>query len=245
MNFSRILLFVILPVITLSVSAQKSKTETVILNDGTMIRGTIIADSSDYLKLRIKTPQVIILKKSQVHTAINHGKISISDKHGYYLRLSASYLAGHNSSGNDGNTSIQILNAYQFRNGLSVGIGTGIEKLDVLILPAYADIRFHPLKSRVSPFAWLSSGYGFPCSNRDDENNYPYYSYGETKGGIMFSAGSGIAIYSWERCAATMAIGYRYQRIKSEINNIWSGESSRELLTDFNRIELQFGIIFR
>jgi len=245
MNIFRILTLVIFPVITVTASAQKFKKQTVILDDSIEIRGTIIADSSDYLKLRIKAPQVITLKKSQVHTAINPGKISIGDKHGYYLRLSASYLAGHNSSGKDGNISIQLLNAYQLRNGLSVGIGTGIEKLDVLIVPVYADLRYNPFKSRVSPFVWVSSGYGFPCSSRDDENYYPYYSYGDTKGGTLFSAGLGIAIYSWERCAATMGIGYRYQRIKSEINNFWNNESSRELITDFNRIEIQFGIIFR
>ncbi len=245
MNIPKILTLVILTLITVTASAQKFKKQTVILDDSILIRGTIIADSSDYLKLRIKTPQVITLKKSQVHTAINPGKIIITDKHGYYLRLSASYLAGHASSGKEGNMSVQLLNGYQFRNGLSVGIGTGIEKLDVPLVPVYADLRYHPFKTRVSPFAWLSSGYGFPCSSRQDENYYPYNSYGDTKGGIMFGAGSGIAIYSWDRCAATMGIGYRYQRIKSEINNIWNNESSRELITDFNRIELQFGIMFR
>ncbi len=244
MNIPRILTIFILPVITVTASGQKFKKQTVIINDSIVIRGTIIADSSDYLKLRIKTPQVITLKKSQVNTAINPGKISMPDKHGYYLRLSASYLAGHTTSGKEGNMSLQLINGYQFRNGLSVGIGTGIEKLDVSLIPVYADLRYHPFKTRVSPFIWVSSGYGFPCSSRGDENYYPYNSYGDTKGGIMFSAGSGIAIYSWEKCAATMGIGYRYQRIKSEINNIWNNESSRELITGFNRIELQFGIIF-
>jgi hypothetical protein len=138
-----------------------------------------------------------------------------------------------------------MVNAYRFGNGLSVGIGTGIEKFDVLLVPAYADLRYYPLRTRASPFIRVSGGYGFPCSNPDKENNNLYYYYDKTTGGMMFSAGAGIAIWSLDRCAFTAGIGYRYQRIKSEPDYVMVQGTDSELLTDYNRIEISVGIMFR
>ena len=244
-HVSGIRLLAILPVITLNVSAQKHKADTVVLKDGSILTGTIIADSADFLELKVKRPRVIILSKSQISSNVEPRKVSKPGKHGYYLQSSASFLAGKNSSGDAWNMSVQLLNAYQFRNGLSIGIGTGVERFDLSLVPVYADLRLHPFSTRVSPFIWLSSGYGFPCSGRSDGNNYLYDYYNDTRGGILFNTGSGITINSWNRCAVSMGIGYRHQRIISEANNLVGGELKRELVTDFNRIEILFGILFR
>lgn len=242
MHNTRILLAAFFSVLTLAVSAQKHKTETIVLKDGTVIEGHVIADSSDYLILKIKKPQVIVLKKTQV-VAANGLRQLQPDKHGYYLSLSSSVLAGHSSSGKSGYMSIRLSNAYQFRNGLSLGVGTGIEELDVLMIPVYADIGVHPFRTRVSPYIWVTSGYGFPCSERENRGYYYDY-YKGIKGGLMFNAGSGITVYSWNHFAVSMGIGYRYQYIKSEMFNAWRSTTS-ELVTNFNRLEVQFGFIFR
>jgi hypothetical protein len=245
MNICKILLINILLIITLNVSAQKHKTDTFVLNDGSRITGTIIADSAGFLKLKIEKPRIIILNKSQISAPVEPGLTRISDQHGYYLHFSGSLLAGHNSVGNTGNLSMQIINAYRFRNGLSIGIGTGIEKFDVLVIPAYADLRYYPLKKSVSPFIRVSGGYGFPCSNPARDYNSVYYYYNNTTGGMMFSAGAGIAIWSRPRGAVTAGIGYRYQRIKSETDNLMIQGTGSELLTDYNRVEIMIGVMFR
>ena len=247
MNNIKLTSGVLLFLITLSASAQRNRKQTIILNDGSYIVGSIIVDSSDYLSIRVKRPHVITIGKSLVYntkTNLRSGIPGSVDKTGYSIRLSASLLAGHNSEGNAASLSFHLSNGYQFSNGLSAGLGTGIEELDLVLMPLYLDLRFQPLKTRVSPYAWIKSGYGFPLSEEENEFYYDFGSYNEAKGGIMFSTGAGIALYSWKRNAVTVGVGYRYQKIRLLRENIWS-ELDNELVTRFNRIELLFGFIFR
>ncbi|MGB8491878.1 MAG: hypothetical protein WCE64_12550 [Bacteroidales bacterium] len=249
MNFIRRLLSAtLLFIISLTASGQKLKEQVVVLNDGTCLLGIIVADSSDCLKVRIRRPRVITISKSKVYSTGNvRTRVTGSaDKKGYSIRLTASILAGRNSSGKVGTMSFHLSNGYQFSNGLSAGLGTGIEKLDLWVMPVYADLRFQPLKTSVSPFAWVKSGYGFALSGRTNEDYY-YYGYNpEPVGGIMFSTGAGIALYSWRRNAVSIGIGYHYQKIRFRQQElIGYGELTNELITHFNRIEVQFGFIFR
>jgi len=247
MNIKKIIIALLLPAITFTVSSQKRERQEVVLNDGTVIAGTIVADSSDFLKVKIKRPQVITLNKSLVYSTgkARRSLTNPAEKQGYSIRLSASILAGRNSSGNTGCMSTHLSNGYQFRNGFEAGFGTGIEKPDVLIMPVYGEMRYQPLKTRLSPFLWIKSGYGFPLNRRADIDYY-YYGYStESKGGVMFNAGAGLALYSWNRNAVSIGIGYRYQKLIFGQKNIWRQEAQNELITYFNRVEVQFGFIFR
>jgi hypothetical protein len=247
MNGGRITAAILLFALTIAASAQKREKQTVVLHGGSRITGTILVDSSDYLKLRITSPQVITLKKSEVSLTTPSQNIEkpVADRHGYSIRISASVLAGRNSKGNTGSMSFHLSNGYRFRNGMSVGLGAGYEELDMVLLPVYADLRYHPLKTRLSPFVWIKGGYAFSVGDPDSEQYYFYGSYPESKGGFMFNAGTGIALYSWQRNAVNIGIGYRYQKISFRQVNIWSEGTNNELVTYFNRIELQFGFIFR
>lgn len=247
MDIKRIISVLLLTSITIAVSSQKREQQQVVLNDGTVIAGIIIADSSDFLKVKIKRPHVIILNKAQVYTTgrVRRSVYNSGETQGYSIRLSASILAGRNNSGNKGSLSIHLSNGYQFRSGFAAGFGTGIEKLDVLVMPVFSELRYQPYKTRLSPFVWLKCGYGFPISNRNSGDYYYYGNYTESKGGIMFGAGTGLALYSWNRNAVNIGIGYRYQKLRFEQKNMWSQELQNELITYIKRIEVQFGFIFR
>ncbi len=244
---ARLISVALLLIITLTALAQKRERQTVVLIDGTRLVGTIVADSSGYLRFKIRSPRVITINKSQVYSTGNvvPGMTGSVDKEGYSIRLSASLLAGRNSTGKVGTASIHLSNGYQFRNGLNAGLGTGIEKFDILLMPLYADLRYQPFKTRVSPYAWLKTGYGFALSEQVSDDNYYYGYYRIPKGGVMFGTGAGIALYSWERNAVSIGVGYRYQKLRYRHENNWGGEPDSELITHFNRIEIQFGFIFR
>lgn len=238
----------LLLVFTISGSAQKPDRQTVVLNDGTVITGTILDDSSGFLKIKIKRPQVITLSKAQILSAgkVRHNVYYTGRTQGYSMKLSASVLAGRNKSGNQGSPSVHLSNSFQFRNGLSAGFGTGIEKLDALLMPVFGEIQYTPFKTRLSPYIWIKSGYALPLGERESGDYYTYYSYNEeSKGGILFSAGSGVALYSWNRNAVNIGIGYRHQRLRFELKDPWNAGYKNELITYFDRIEVQFGFIFR
>ena len=247
MDIKRKLLVILFTAITIAVSSQKRERQKVVLNDGSVITGTIVADSDDFLKIKIKRPQVITLSKAHVYSTgtTRRNAYNPGDTRGYSIRLSASLLAGRNEYGNKGSLSIHLSNGYQFRSGLGAGFGTGIEKLDVMVMPVFGELRYQPFKTRLSPFLWLKSGYGFPLTNRGGGDYYYYGDYTESKGGLMFGVGSGVALYSWRRNAINIGIGYRYQKLIFEQKNRWTQEIHNELVTSFERIEVQFGFIFR
>ena len=247
MNNKRISAVVVLFALTVTLSAQKRDRQTVVFDGGSRITGTILVDSSDYLKLRITSPQIVTLKKSEISYTVPASGIEkpFIDRHGYWVRVSASALTGRNDEENVGNMSFHFSNGYRFRNGLSLGLGTGLEELDVAVMPLYADLRYNPLKTRLSPFVWLKSGYSFAFGDREEGQYYYYGYYPEARGGFMFNTGAGIELASWRRNAVNIGVGYRYQKIIYRRVNNWVEDMTNELVTNFNRIEIQLGFIFR
>lgn len=245
---TRITAAIVLFFLTLTLSAQKRSKQTVVLNNGSRLTGTVMADSSHYLKLRITTPQVLTLEKSDIALIKPDPYIEKpgADRHGYSIRLSASVLTGRNHDGNVRDIGFHLSNGYQLRNGICAGLGAGLEKFDaVSVMPVYADLRYYPLKSRLSPFIWVKSGFSFTYDDPDDSQNYYYGYYSESKGGFMFNPGAGIELASWRRNAVNMGVGYRYQKITFRQVNRWNREVINELVSGINRIEVQFALVFR
>lgn len=246
MNPERITAVILTIALTVSLSAQNSRKQTVVLNGGSRLTGTILAADSDSLKMRITSPRVITLKKSDISMSSPALIIEkqVIDRHGYSIRLSASSLTGRKDEEKIGSMSFHFSNGYTFKNGLSTGIGTGYEDLDVAVMPLYADLRYNLLRTRMSPFLWIKSGWSFTFGKLDD-GNYYYYDFPESRGGPMFNAGAGIELASWRHNAVNIGLGYRYQKIIYKYDNSQSGQLINEIITRFNRFEVQFGFVFR
>jgi sRNA-binding carbon storage regulator CsrA len=245
------LFFVFVLALNHEVLAQKARRQTVVLNDGNWITGTIVSDTGNFLKIRITTPQEVSILKSEVFilepslSATNRlasrqsfNQINIK---GYNIRVSASVLSGKNEQGSTGTMSFNFSNGFRFRNGLEAGIGAGIEEFEAVIMPVYADMRFHPLKTRVSPFVWIRSGVGIPMKNKGNEENYSFGNYSDIRPGAMFNLGAGMALYSGRKFGVNVGLGYRYQKLTFREKNLWRQEMYNEIIKQFNRIEVQFG----
>jgi len=232
--------------LTLSATGQSRK-YTVVLNDGSRISGTIVGDSAGYLDLRITSPQVIRIGKSQVSSveALKYPVKKSLKTSGYYVRFSPGFLYGKNESGNQSSLSFHLSNGYQFKNGIAVGIGSGMEELGVVLVPLYADLRYTLLNSGVSPYAWLKTGHGFAIKEQagpylDDVAPANYHD-----GGFLFNSGVGISMFTWRRTAVNIGIGYRYQKITLNENLYWWGGSSvRQTVTQYYRLEVHLGFVF-
>ena len=243
----RIYATALLVALTLTAAGQKQIRQTVVLNDGSRISGTIAADSLDYLEIKVTVPQVLKIRKAQVsYTEPLSYPVKASQKtQGYFIQVSASILTGKNDLGNTTSHSFHLSNGYQFKNGLGIGIGSGLEEMDITIIPLYADVRYYPLKTRISPYAVLKTGYGFAASDKDLEREI-YYTPVDSKGGYLFNATAGISLYTWQRLAVNIGLGYRYQKITiSQEQYWWGGPTTKETVTHFNRFEIQVGFTFR
>ncbi len=234
--------------LTITAAGQKPRKQTVVLNDGSRISGTLVSDSSDYLEIRVNSPQVIRVAKphiSSIEDIVYPVKKNFNTE-GLYIKFSSAILTGKNAGGNESSLSFNLSTGYHFKNGIGVGVGSGMEELGVVLVPLYADFNYTPVKSRISPFFWLKSGYGFATS--EPEVTYEFYSSSEskTKGGFLFNTGAGISMYTRQRTAVSIGIGYRYQKTTTSRDSWWWGGSAiRETETHFNRLELQLGFTFR
>ncbi|NLA50212.1 MAG: hypothetical protein GX876_12235 [Bacteroidales bacterium] len=246
MNETGIYAVLILLSLSGSLAAQKQEKQTIVLNGGTLITGIILADSTDYLTVKITSPRVIRVNKSEISPGIPVLNIERPpvERRGYAMGISASVLAGRNSEQNIRDMSILLSNSYRFRNGLSIGLGTGIEEFDLSLIPVYSELRYYFLRSRLSPFIWTKSGWAFAYRDRK-EGQYYYYYYPERRGGFMFNTGAGLELASLRRNAVNIGVGYRFQRV------IYSSVASRgngtvtELVNSIKRVEVHFGFIFR
>ena len=230
--------------------AQRKGTQTLLLNDGSQVTGTIVSDSMGVYKVQVIEPQEVIVNKSQVSSIKTYyisEQFNPWDK-GYYIHFTSSLLAGKNDWGDTYTMSFQLSNGFQLSKGFSLGLGSGIESFDVPLIPLYADICYHPFNWRVSPNIYLRTGYSFALV--DEETIYYttdiMYNDSYPKGGFLFNAGIGLTMFTWNRAAVTLGLGYRYQKVTvSRYNYWWSSTSAREQVTYFNRFELKLGFLFR
>jgi len=238
-------LTVIFLILQTSIFAQQRPLQTVNLKDGSQIQGVVVLDSADVVKVKVVTPQVISLNRSHISTIEAYKKPiqSFQSHGGYYMNASSGILAGKNSYGGAYSFSVQISNGYWFKDGIMVGVGTGIEHLGVPLMPLFADFAIHPLKQRVSPSIYLRAGYGFALGASEQYYNYYNSNDNEAKGGLLLNAGVGVTIFTHDNVAVNIGLGYRYQRVTEYFESYW-WSTIREVTTDFNRIEIKLGLLF-
>jgi hypothetical protein len=245
--FKRILISTVCLTFVFQLSAQRQRRHTVVLNDGSRFTGTVISDTSGYVRVRIKSPRVIVLPRSSVASVDgNHLFFRETDVgRGYYMQISASNLTGSSEPGSTNGVSINFSNGYQFRNGLSIGVGTGLEDFEGAMVPVFSVLKYQPFKRRVSPYIWVKTGYSFATPDMARGGEY-WGSVTEQSGGIIANAGVGVELYSWNRNSISFGIGYRYQ--KATISNIYrfgTLTTRYDWVTEYNRIEMQLGFVFR
>lgn len=149
---------------------------------------------------------------------------------------------------------------YTLMDGLSAGIGTGVEFYHGTYLPVTANIHYRFGTNRISPFATLQAGYLIALeSNYYRPDNYyythfllssssahdmiyaPLYRYGklDARGGLMINPSVGVIIETDYNFGISLSVGYRYHRL-----NYKHDMDDYNLDVDYNRLSLKFGIIF-
>lgn len=243
----RILISIVCLTFVFQLSAQRQRRHTVVLNDGSRFTGTVISDTSGFVRVRIKSPRVILLPRSSISSVEgNQMFFRESDPgRGYFMQISASNLTGSSEPGSTNGVSFHFSNGYQFRNGLSIGAGTGLDDFEGAMVPVFSVLKYQPLKRRVSPYVYAKTGYSFATPDMARGSEY-WGSVHEQSGGIIANAGVGVELYSWNRNSICFGIGYRYQ--KATVSNIYKNRSLTtryDRVTEFNRIEMQIGFVFR
>ena len=152
-------LLILLNVIVSSAFSQGNTEDVIYLKNGSVIRGEIIEQKfGDFVKIESTGHNVWVFSSEDIdrilkekHLAPKKWGPNIKEK-GYFNITDVGLLAGRDSYQNRYSFSSLIINGYQFKNRLSLGLGTGIEFMDIPLAPAFIDIRHTIFKGKLSPF---------------------------------------------------------------------------------------------
>lgn len=220
----------ILIVIALFVACNlQAQMDVIVLKNGSEIRGIILEETTETIKLKTKDGSIWVFKKEEVLEKKPFRPIPL-DK-GYYGALTFGALGGSEVSAN-----LTMVNGYQISPHWGVGLGIGIESFyGRPYLPLFAEGRFNILKSGSTPF--LNLGLGYDIVIQDLERN---------KGGFLAQGLIGFKHELGTHFGIMTGIGFRYSRLRFENSNWWGFEGNDMItINEINRFDLRFGFIFR
>ncbi len=248
-SFVKLFGLLILIILIVPNAFSQGNTEDVIyLKNGSAIRGQILEHKfGDFIKIESSGHNVWVFSSKDIdrivkedHLPPKKWDLNIKEK-GYFNITDVGLLAGRDSYQNRYSFSSLIINGYQFKNRLSLGLGTGIEFMDIPLAPAFLDVRHTILKGKLSPFIGVQGGYAFPLVNYYNNGYEPIY-----KGGYMVGSVVGIKNYMSDNTAIVFSVGFRHQKLLSTRTQWgWEGdEQITQVYNLYNRIAIRAGLHF-
>jgi hypothetical protein len=233
--------------------AQKSKKDLVYLKSGGIIKGQLIQNDLDKVKIN-SAGNEWVFNAADVDSVSKYSKQSqrsgLTQK--YFFETSMGVLVGN--SGNDQSAPFSFMTSanYRIEKKLFVGIGLGAEFLDETYMPAFVQIQYKFRDTQFTPFVNLQAGYEVPLekeSNKNFNNYYVDYSSSywpgyqtnqklETEGGYLINPSVGFQRFTSDNFGWYFSFGYRYHQLN------YSGDNDYKLETNFSRLSLKIGFIF-
>jgi hypothetical protein len=242
--------FILLTFTIFHTSAQKYIVDVITLQNGNIYRGIIVEQpDTGIIRLNTLCYNTLNFNLNDI-SSLSTEKLNLRrsglalpfqyEPKGYVNITDFGLLIGTGNNSQNGIFSVSTMSGYSFASRFIAGAGVGIELFESLMLPLYADTRVILMKSRITPYAGLKTGYSFALED-------PVANWGESydsHGGFTLGTGAGILIWISNRSSFEINLSYRYQAIKTDRTYEWSGETTT-LTTRYNRLELRFGILFQ
>ena len=235
----------------------KAQNDIVRLQNGSVIRGTIIEYIvGDHVRIKTEEGNVYEYKSSEVlRTSVEGKGINSVKPKGYYNITSLGLAIGNGNHGLRAAPSLTMVNGWKWNSRWMTGLGAGLELMnDYPMLPLYADTRYLIMKENFTPFVGAMAGYNVSLSH----NNYQYYDffynpYRQNKGGPTAGIQFGFISNVGEHLGITANFGYRFQSITTTYNDYFYSNISGfdnyisvpvKERQDMHRITMSFGLLF-
>lgn len=254
-NLRAITILIFLIVNWVESSAQLIIEDVIYLNNGWIIRGKILNNKNDSLKIETHCRNIFVFSNTDILN-IKKEEYKVSNKppkehflpaqqKGFYNITTFGLLTGSTET-KDVNVPIlnfQTIIGYNHNQYIGTGIGIGIEKLQTEIIPVFLSLKSNLLKKANSPIVIFNIGYSFPLSKTKKEEYDKTYNY---EGGMNIGVDIGICSFKSAKRAFLITVGYRYQVVKETSNNTsWYYPNSIEKTTyEFNKIAIKIGFMF-
>ena len=249
----RILLLILTVLILIPAFAQKSKKDIVYLKSGGIIKGQVITNDLDRIKINSSGNQWVF-KTADVDSVSKYSKVvrERSPNQNYFFDTSMGVLIGN--SGNGQKAPFSFMSSFNYRviDKLYLGAGLGTEFFDESYMPVFGQLQFRFRDTKFTPFFNLQAGYQIALEDGKRENYINYYSssssiyypYPQTsgklnaEGGFLINPSFGFQRLTSENFGWFFSFGYRYHQLN------YSGINSYKLESNFSRLSLKIGFIF-
>lgn len=248
MKYFKYLLTIGLLAFCINAEAQHYE-EVVYLMNGSVIRGDVIEQNKEKIKIKIAGGSILVYEMSEVERITKEEK-KIKDKKGakdfrfketgYYNAVSFGLLPGQDEFGNfPFGGSLHYVLGYQYQPIIGAGIGIGADTYLYSeirnVIPLYLEARGYLTENQpFSPYYSVQAGYGFALVNNTQ-------SMIDAKGGIMLHPKVGFRFPSRSNASFTTEIGYLFQKASFTFDD-WQGRYRDSV--SFRRISVRLGILF-
>lgn len=232
---------------------QNAKKDIVYLKSGAVIRGQLITYDLETVKIN-SAGNLWVFKADEVDSVSRYSKPvreTVSDE-SYFFDLSMGILKGNSGNSQTAPFSFMTSVNYKVADKMYVGAGLGAEFLNESYMPVFAQFQYKFRDTRFTPFFNLQAGYEVALENSSRQyysNYYPSYSnyypgpQPSTKlnaeGGFMINPSFGFERFTSDNFGWYFSFGYRHHQLN------YSGEDNYKLESNFSRLSLKIGFIFK
>jgi hypothetical protein len=247
-----LIVILFLAICGMEISAQQFL-HVVYLKNGSVIRGKILINTLDSLKIETCCKNIFVFNPSEVQridvdksNSFRYGKNNYTpESHkGFYFNFNMGLVSGNSDVMSDPGYTLEALVGYELSNYVGFGLGMGIEKFNIDMVPLIISFKSELLKRENSPVFNFNIGYSFPMNTKKTVD-YLNYSY---TGGICAGFDIGVCSYRTQKRTFMVSMGYQYQHMveKSQTNYYYGYGSTFETNTyDFNKLIIKFGFLFK
>lgn len=240
-------------------SAQTGLQDIVYLKDGSILRGTIIAQYPDSIvKIEIAGGSVFAVGMKQLdhieykvravkpEIPVTSDTPAIRKQKGYFNVTAMGVLPGSNlnygyyygPSTSVGFT-VQSIHGYRFNPHFLTGAGLAIDFIQYPMGQLFADGRWEILSRKTTPFIFVDAGYGIPLAGESSDPSVQI----TYKGGVTAGAGAGMRVNFRNEGAFIMEVGYKMIKRSEEYDyDVWGTDKTTKYT--YNRLAIRVGLAF-
>jgi hypothetical protein len=245
------LLFLIFTSFWANSFAQK-EVHSVYLKNGSIFKGKILLNTSDSLKIETCCKNILVFSPADVlrieieklnsEKRNNQSAIDPLTKNGFYNFSTIGIIIGKSEVMDATGYSFRTIIGYEFNSLTALGLGTGIEKFNVEIVPFFISIKSEILKRENTPSVNFFFGYSLPLK-KEIKEEYNKFNY---EGGICAGFDVGILSYKTQKRAFSISAGYQFQHVtERKTMDYWYNNAIETNKYDFNKITVKIGYIFK
>jgi hypothetical protein len=232
--------------------AQQSKKDLVYLKSGGIIKGQIITNDVEIVKIN-SAGNEWVFKQTDVDS-ISRYKRSRKESalaQNYFFDTSMGVLVGNSGNSHSAPFSFMTSVNFKVKGNFYAGAGLGTEFLDESYMPAFAQFQYKFRDTKFTPFVNLQVGYQVPLEDANRSQATIYYDYSSNyypypknngklnaDGGFMINPSIGFQRFTSDNFGWFFAFGYRYHQLN------YTGDNDYKLETNYSRLSLKIGFIF-